>query len=66
MKKAFLILFLLCCLGAFAATGNANDGGIFALLAILLVFAFPSIYYAFKFLRQKFHHKVSSHETDPS
>ncbi len=66
MKKAFFLLFLLSCLGASAATGNANDGGIFALLAILLVFAFPSLYYAFMFLKQKIHHKAPPHETDPS
>jgi hypothetical protein len=66
MKKAFFLLFFLSCLGAFAATGNANDGAILALMAILLVFAFPSGYYLFMFLKQKFHHKAPPHETDPS
>lgn len=66
MKTFYLIIFLLMVHYCKAATGNANDGEMLALVAILLIMAFPSAYYAWQFLKQRFHHKLPPHEPDPS
>jgi len=66
MKTLYLWFFLLAGQCSSAATGNANDGEMLALVAILLVMAFPTVYYACQYLRQKFHHKLPPNEPDPS
>jgi len=66
MKTIRILFFLLAALNCSAATGSASDGEMLALVAILLIMAFPSAYYAWQFLKQRFHHKMPPHEPDPS